>query len=264
MPRPVEGREALPVLPREAARDGVGGTAPRGGWSPGFAERLLIAGLAAAGGVAVRALGRTLRVTEINREAAARLWEAGSPVIYAVWHGRVLLFPYLYGARRVYVLARRSRDGELVSRFVRAFGFRVVRGSTSRGAAAALRVLARLLREERAEVAVVPDGPRGPRYRAQPGPVLLAKLAGAPIVPLGFGAWRRTVVRSWDQFVVPHPFARAVVVFGDPIRVPPDASRETLEQARQALEATLRRLTREADGLAGVPAPGVDLGVPPV
>lgn len=243
---------------------GAGRGARGAGRSPGWGERLLIAGLAAAGGTAVRVLGRTLRVTEVNREAAARLWEAGSPVIYAVWHGRMLMFPYLYGARRVHVLASRSRDGELVSRFVRTFGFRVVRGSTSRGAAAALRALARLLREERTEVAVVPDGPRGPRYRVQPGPVLLARLAGAPIVPLGFGAWRRTLVRSWDEFVVPHPFARAVVVFGDPIRVPADASRETLEAARQALEAALRRLTREADRLAGVPGAGGDPGVPPV
>jgi lysophospholipid acyltransferase (LPLAT)-like uncharacterized protein len=203
-------------------------------------------------------LGASLRLTEVNRDAVERLWRAGGPLVYAAWHGRILMFPYFYGRlRRVHVLASRSRDGELVSRFAQAFGFHVVRGSTSRGAGAALRTLARLLRDERAEVAVVPDGPRGPRCVAQPGPVLLAKLAGAPIVPLGLGASRGTVLRSWDRFLVPHPFARVVVVFGEPLRVPTDADRDAVERHRRALEEALTHVTREADriaGAAGVPS----------
>jgi lysophospholipid acyltransferase (LPLAT)-like uncharacterized protein len=171
----------------------------------------------------------------------------------------MLMFPYFYGRLRpVHVLASRSRDGEMVSRFARAFGFRVVRGSSSRGGSAALRVLARLLRDERAEVGVVPDGPRGPRFIAQPGTVLLAKLGQAPIVPLGLGASRATVLGSWDALLIPHPFARVAVVFGDPLVVAADADRDGLEQARQRLETTLRRLTAEADRIAG------GRGVPPL
>ncbi len=212
--------------------------------------------LGALGRGAIRLLGATLRLTEANRDVAERLWTAGSPVIYAAWHGRMFLFPYFYGRRRpVHVLASRSRDGELISRFAQGFGFRVVRGSSSRGASTALRVLARLLREEHAEVGVVPDGPRGPRYVAQPGPVLLAKLGRAPIVPLGLGASRATALASWDEFLIPHPFARVAVVFGEPLAVPEDADRETLEAARRRLEEALRHLTTEADRLAG--APGV-------
>jgi len=215
----------------------------------------LLAGL---GRGAVRVLGATLRFVEVRREVVERLWAAGGPVIYAFWHGRMLMLPYFYGhVRTFHVLASRSRDGELLSRFVQGFGARVIRGSSSRGSAAALRALTRLLRAERAEVVVVPDGPRGPRYVAHAGPVLLAKLAGAPVVPMGFGASRRTVLRSWDEFVIPHPFARAAVVFGDPLVVSPDADRAALEAHRLALEATLTRLTREADrvaGVAGVPA----------
>jgi lysophospholipid acyltransferase (LPLAT)-like uncharacterized protein len=224
----------------------------RAGRPLGRGERLRLAVALGLGLRAVRLLGATLSLTEAHREAAERLWAAGSPIVYATWHGRIMMFPYFYGRLRpVHVLASRSRDGELVARFVQAFGFRVVRGSTSRGASTALRVLARLLREEAAEVAVVPDGPRGPRCVAQPGAVLLAKLGRAPILPLGFGVSRATVCRSWDAFVVPHPFARVAVVFGDPLRVPEDADRETLEACRRRLEEALHRLTAEADRLAG-------------
>ena len=208
------------------------------------------------GRAAVRLLGATLRVSEVNGGVAEELWRPGGrqPAIYAVWHGRMLILPYLYGRRQTFhVLVSRSRDGELLSRFVAGFGLRAVRGSSSRGGTTALRGLARLLRDQSAHVVIVPDGPRGPRYVAQPGAVLLARLGGAPIVPMGFGAAPRTILRSWDAFLVPHPFARAVVVFGDPLRVEPGADRAALEQARDALEATLREVTLEADRLVGAP-----------
>lgn len=201
---------------------------------------------------AVRLLGASLRLEEVNRAVVETLWAAGAPLIYAVWHGRMLMLPYFYGrARRVHVLVSRSRDGELLSRFVQGFGVRVVRGSSSRGGAAALLGLARLLRDERTEVLIVPDGPRGPRYVVQAGPVLLAKLSGAPILPIGFGVSRGTVLRSWDEFVIPHPFARAAVVFGDPIVVAATVDREALERCRQDLELALRHVTAEADRTVG-------------
>jgi lysophospholipid acyltransferase (LPLAT)-like uncharacterized protein len=208
------------------------------------------------GRAGLRLLGWSLRVSEVNASVVDKLWRPGStgPAVYAVWHGRMLMLPYLYGHRQTFhALASRSRDGEIMSRFVAGFGIRAVRGSSSRGSATALRGLARLLRDEGAHVVVVPDGPRGPRFVVKPGAVLLAHLGGAPIVPLGVGAAPRTVLRSWDAFVIPHPFARTVVVFGDPIRVEPGRDRAALERARQALEAALREATREADRLAGAP-----------
>jgi lysophospholipid acyltransferase (LPLAT)-like uncharacterized protein len=216
--------------------------------------------LALAGRGALRGVGATLRRQEVNRPAIDALWAAGGPLVYAVWHGRMLLLPYWYGrVRRPYALASRSRDGEVVRRFVEGFGVRVVRGSSSRGGAIALRVLARLLRRERAEVVLVPDGPRGPREVAQPGAVLLAKLSGAPVIPVGVGFWPRTVLGTWDAFVLPHPFARAAVVWGEPIRVRPDADEGALDAARAHLERALRAATAEADRVAGVPAPVPDV-----
>jgi len=143
---------------------------------------------------AVRALGATLRLHEEGVEALEPRWAAGQPLIYAVWHGRILMIPWLTarmrrtrGARAVCVLASRSRDGEMVARWVTRFGLSVVRGSSSRGGAAALRALAASVRAGE-DVAVVPDGPRGPRERLQAGLVVLAAATGAPIVPLGFAA----------------------------------------------------------------------------
>src|SRR5262245_2112056 len=106
--------------------------------------------------LAVRLLAPSLSVTRDER-AVMPLWQAGTPVIYAVWHGRILLLPWLYGARRARVLASHSRDGDLVARYISRFGLEAVRGSSSRGGAEALRLLTRSIKQGR-DVVVVPDG----------------------------------------------------------------------------------------------------------
>ena len=199
----------------------------------------------ALGAVALRALALTLR---IRREEApvAPLWAAHAPIIYAVWHGRILLLPRLYGRRGSHTLASRSRDGELVARWISRFGLVPVRGSSTRGGGEALRQLARVLRQ-RGEVVVVPDGPTGPREVLKVGVIALARLSGAPIVPTAFGASREWRLRSWDEFRIPKPFARCVVRFGEPIRIPAGADRAALEAARKDVEAALRSLTWQVD-----------------
>lgn len=197
------------------------------------------------GATLVRLLASTLHV---RREEAAvgALWRSGTPAIYAVWHGRILLLPYFYGWRRARVLASRSRDGELLTRFVGRFGLEAVRGSSSRGGAEALRLLARALAEGR-DAVVVPDGPRGPRETVKSGIVALARLTGAPIVPIAVGASPEWRFRSWDEFRIPKPLARCVLRFGDPIRVPRDADRAVEEATRKEVEAALRALSWRVD-----------------
>jgi lysophospholipid acyltransferase (LPLAT)-like uncharacterized protein len=206
----------------------------------------------------VRVLARSLRLRELPPPFLQARWHAREPVIYTVWHGQILLLPYLYGRRfRIHALTSRSADGELLSRFIQGFGIHVVRGSSSRGGARALLALARALREEGANALVVPDGPRGPRHVAQSGAVMLAKLTGVPIVPMAVGAAPRSVLRSWDAFVVPHPFARVAILWGEAITVPRDADRDLVEAKRCELETGLRRITIAADravGAADVPA----------
>jgi len=206
---------------------------------------LMLCAAPAMGAVAVRLLTLTLR---IRREEAAvsPLWQAGTPAVYVVWHGRILLLPYLYGRRRAHVLASRSHDGELVARFVARFGFEVVRGSSSRGGAEALRMLARSIRDGH-DVVVVPDGPRGPREMVKAGVVTLARISGAPIVPIALGASAEWRLSSWDEFRIPKPFSRCVLCFGDPIRVPDTADRAAAEASRKDVEAALRALSWRVD-----------------
>jgi lysophospholipid acyltransferase (LPLAT)-like uncharacterized protein len=200
---------------------------------------------AALGALGVRLLALTLRI-RCEETAVSGLWRAGTPAIYAAWHGRILLLPYLYGWRRARVLASRSRDGELLTRFVERFGLEAVRGSSSRGGAEALRLLRRSLGEGR-DAVVVPDGPRGPRETVKAGIVALARLSGAPIVPVALGASAAWRLRSWDEFRIPRPFARCVLRFGDPIRVSADADRAAQEAARKDVEAALRTLSWQVD-----------------
>ncbi|MGH7368403.1 MAG: lysophospholipid acyltransferase family protein [Candidatus Rokuibacteriota bacterium] len=197
------------------------------------------------GAIALRALGSTLRVTR-EEAAVAPLWAERAPMIYAVWHGRVLLLPYIYGRRGCQVLASRSRDGELVARWIRRFGLEPVRGSSTRGGAEALRRLTRALRTGR-EVAIVADGPKGPREVLKPGVITLARLSGAPIVPLSVGASREWRLGSWDEFRIPRPFARCVMRFGEPIHVSRTAERAGEEAARKEVEAALRGLGWQVD-----------------
>ena len=206
-----------------------------------------------AGAVMVRLLGVTWRVTIVGIEDVERVWREGRAVIYVVWHGRVLLVPWLCErlgkTRRVrapLVLVSRSRDGGLGARYVGHFGLPVTRGSSSRGGSAALRSLVAAIRGG-IDVAVVPDGPRGPREQLQPGVVALAALTGAPVVPLAVAARPARRLPSWDRFLVPLPFARCVLTFGPPVLVDPDADRE---QAGKEVERALAEVTVRADALA--------------
>lgn len=213
-------------------------------------DRVLVGLAPPVGSWAARLLASTLRLTR-DEEHARPFWERRVPVIYAIWHGRILMIPALYGrAHAVNVMASHSRDGELVARFASRFGFKTVRGSTTRGGSEALRRLARLLRRGQ-EVAVVPDGPLGPRGVVQPGVIALARITGAPILPLAFSAYPAWRLPSWDEFLIPRPFAHAAVCFGPPLVVPAGADRSQQEALRKELEVQLSQLTWRADELVG-------------
>jgi lysophospholipid acyltransferase (LPLAT)-like uncharacterized protein len=143
----------------------------------------------------IRALGRTLRIDTVHGEAVAERWRTGQASIVAFWHGRQLMLPLAtYGGRGLDILISRHRDGELISRAMQSFGFSSVRGSTTRGGSTALKGLIERGRAGR-DLAVTPDGPKGPRHVVQPGVIHLAKMTGLPIVPLTFGASKKKFLR---------------------------------------------------------------------
>jgi lysophospholipid acyltransferase (LPLAT)-like uncharacterized protein len=202
----------------------------------------------------VRLLGATLRVRAEGVEALTPAWRDARPLIYCVWHGRILMVPWLntrlrrsHGARAVSVLASRSRDGALVADYAQRFGLDVVRGSSSRGGVGALRALVAAVRAGR-DVALAPDGPRGPRGQLGAGVVALAALTGAPVVPLGFAARPAWRLSTWDAFQIPSPFARAALVFGVTTSIDRDADRE---RARKDIQRSLDDATAAADRLVG-------------
>ena len=196
----------------------------------------------------LRGLFATLRPEFVQRRSEHQIRNGGSPILFTVWHGRMLYFVKLYeclGAR-VTVLVSHSRDGEIIARLLGRFGIHTTRGSSSHGGARGLLAVVNKVRSGM-DAGFTPDGPRGPRYRVQPGLVLVAKRTGAAILPMTFGAQRKRVFRSWDAFLLPLPFSRLVVIYGEPIYVPADASAADLDVKREEVEASLRRITETAD-----------------
>jgi lysophospholipid acyltransferase (LPLAT)-like uncharacterized protein len=178
-------------------------------------------------------------------------WQRNEPFILAFWHGRIMMMPYCWRRDQpINMLISQHKDGQFIARTVAHFGIDTVAGSSSKGGTAALRAMLRSLKHGQS-VGITPDGPRGPRMRASDGVVQVARLSGAAIIPCGFSARRRTLLRSWDRFTVAFPLSRGVFVWGEPVRVPADASPEALEEARLAVETGLTAVTQAADRAMG-------------
>lgn len=156
----------------------------------GVKERLLVALAPPLAALLIRLLRRLMRIEYRRQEIVDDLVARGQRFILAFWHGQLLMMPYGYPGSRMAVLISEHRDGELVARTMRRLGFFITRGSTTSGGARGLRRLVRLARQGY-DVAITPDGPRGPRHVAQRGTVELARLSGLPIVPVAFGASKK-------------------------------------------------------------------------
>lgn len=153
-------------------------------------DKLTTAVIPALGAYLVRLIGASMRMTVVNEEAWLKLRDDGKNVIFAFWHGRLLMMPYFYKGRGATILISRHRDGELVARAMRRFNIASVRGSTTRGWMGGVKGLLRAAKEGR-DVVITPDGPKGPRYSAQTGAAMLARATGLPIIPVAFGASKK-------------------------------------------------------------------------
>lgn len=203
------------------------------------------------GGATLTGLLRTARYEVSGREHYEAWWGVRKPAIFVLWHGRLLPCSYYHRHDGAATLISRHRDGDYIAGVVdRWWGFRPLRGSSSRGGSAALRQIVRVLHGGTA-VAITPDGPRGPRQKMKPGPVLAAQMAGVPLIPITAGAARAWWVGGWDRFLVPKPFTRIHLVYGEPVFVSPDAGEEEIQQVQEDLERRLNDLTATADARAG-------------
>jgi lysophospholipid acyltransferase (LPLAT)-like uncharacterized protein len=194
----------------------------------------------------LRLIGCTLRETSTFEEGSISNLDDVYPSIYPFWHRCVLPATWLYRHKHPAVMTSRSRDGEFIARVIRRFGFVPVRGSSSRGGQRALLEMSQLLADGHA-VAFTIDGPRGPRYVAKKGPVLLARMSGAAITAFYVAVERAWVLNTWDRLVIPKPFSRIHVRFARKIFVPRDADDTAMEQYHAEMQAALDRITQFAD-----------------
>lgn len=208
-------------------------------------------------------VGVTTRWTHVNRAAIEPFWQPnGGKLVGCIWHGRFALvhkmWLFRHGAPKAKMLISQSREGGIVAHTAIAVGAEVIRGSAAKGTqrkggAEALRAMARHI-DGGGVMCMTPDGPRGPRMRARRGPVQLAKLANAPLMAVTWATSNRIVLDgSWDHFVLPLPFGRGALIWGDPIAPPSmDASDAEIEAVRLRLENDMNRIAAEADRFVGV------------
>lgn len=207
----------------------------------------LVSAVARAG---VLALCATLRVRTVGAEHLEALRARGRPILFSVWHGRLLVPLHAHRDQGIAAMVSLSRDGDLAARTLERLGYRTVRGSSSRGGREAFAALRdRLLAGEHG--AIIPDGPRGPARVLKSGIVRLAQECDAAVLPLSFSARHGRRLGSWDRFLVPCPFADTFLLYGEPLVVPAAASEADREDLRAQLTQRLDRLEREADVLAG-------------
>jgi lysophospholipid acyltransferase (LPLAT)-like uncharacterized protein len=200
---------------------------------------------------ALRLLAATLRY-RVNDPLGFTARKESEPVIYCIWHNRLALCMKLYftlGRKNaktpgMAAIVSASKDGAFLAAVLERFGVQPVRGSSSRRGPQALLELTTWA-ERGYDLAITPDGPRGPRYVVQEGAMSLAQITGLPIVPVSYSLKHKILLKSWDRFQIPVPFARCEVNGGRVFRVPREATDAEREILRQQLEAELCAISRD-------------------
>jgi lysophospholipid acyltransferase (LPLAT)-like uncharacterized protein len=209
-------------------------------------DDLLLFFVSAVGPIFIFLLGKTLRIKRIGEENLNPIRKNQGQVIYAFWHGRMLILSYSHRWQKIHVLISQHRDGELIARIIQRLGFISVRGSTTRGGTKAIFEMANK-GASGYDVAITPDGPKGPKFKVQMGTVYIAQRSGMPIVPITSSAKSCWTLPSWDGFLIPKPFSEAVIIIGEPIYVPLESTSQELEGKREEVEKKLLELTQKAD-----------------
>jgi lysophospholipid acyltransferase (LPLAT)-like uncharacterized protein len=209
-------------------------------------ERVKFSVLSSIAAGVVWLIGCTLRPTMSHEDPTVQSLDEFQTGIFPFWHRCVLPAIWIFRRRRFTVITSQSRDGEYIARAIRHFGFLPVRGSSSRGGQRAL-LEAKQLLEAGHGAAFTVDGPRGPRYVAKKGPVVLARISGVPITVFYVAVKHAWVLPTWDAMIIPKPFSRLYVRAARKIFVPPDADDAALERYQAEMQAALERATAFAE-----------------
>ena len=212
-----------------------------------FRQRILLWLICWANYIAISLIGSTLRYSMSWEEPPSppdALYE--KPVIYSFWHRAVFPATWMWRKQRIAVMVSRSFDGEYIARIIEKFGFQAVRGSSSRGGAVALLGMKEQL-EQGNPVAFTIDGPRGPKYVAKPGPVLLSRASALPMAAFYVAVSDAWVLNTWDRMVIPKPFAKALVRVSSKMQVPAGADDQQMAGFQRQLQEALERVTKFAE-----------------
>jgi lysophospholipid acyltransferase (LPLAT)-like uncharacterized protein len=219
--------------------------------APGFTlrQRIALTLITAAGWLLVRLIGPTLKYTvSIEEGGPQSAWIC--PAVYVFWHRCVIPALYWYRGKDIAVMTSSSFDGEYIARLIEKFGYHAVRGSSTRGGVRALLGMHNEIDQGRA-VAFTIDGPRGPRYIAKPGPVLLARNVKLPILAFHCAVERAWILNSWDRFIIPKPFSRVVLRVSRLVNVPASADGAALETYHAEMQWALDRARQVAEAEFG-------------
>jgi len=184
-----------------------------------------------------------------GEEVVAELKKDGRPVILACWHGGLIPPMYYLRHQRIHVLSSTHRDSEYLAWILEKFGWCLVKGSSGKGGTRALIEMIRKLKEGNT-IAMTPDGPTGPARKLKPGVIYLAQKTGIPIIPVGVSAYPKKNLKSWDSFLIPGFFAKAVLIFGQPLFVEKDLAEQEIEKKGLHLEGILNELQNQAEQTA--------------
>lgn len=188
-------------------------------------------------------IGKTLKYETVGAENLESINQNGKIPIYSLWHNRIFAGTFYLRGRKIVVITSQSFDGEYIARFLLRFGFGAVRGSSTRGGIGALIEMICLMREN-LPMAFTVDGPKGPKYIAKSGAVLLAKKTEHPILPFSVEVGKFWTIKSWDELQIPKPFSRVLFQYAAPIYVAKDANEKEIEKKREELQTELDELVR--------------------
>ena len=207
-----------------------------------WSRRVQIPFIAAAVYSVIRMLGPTLRYEVHGWHHAEKVHASSKRCIWAFWHRVIVPIVWWHRNHGVVVMNTTAFDGQWTRKVIEWLGFGTAQGSSSRGGLRGLAMMARRL-EEGLDCAFTIDGPRGPRYVAKPGPVMLARKSGCPIMVFHIGVERgKTFHGTWDHFLMPKPFSRTVILFAPPIYVPAEANAEMMEAKHAEMQRELERV----------------------
>lgn len=200
----------------------------------------------------IRLIGPTLRLEILGIQNAIQIPNAGEPGIGAFWHRCIFPAAWVWRGRGIVILNTVNFDGQWTRRVIERLGFGTAQGSSSRGGIEGLTAMAECL-ERGLHVGFTIDGPRGPRYVAKPGPVILARRSGRAISVFHIGVERGyTLEKSWDLFRIPFPFSRTVMFVAPPIRVPEHAGAEIMKQKQEEMQSALEQVRDCAEAWFGL------------